>query len=54
MIELNEHDITNNFNLISIYKMLDERKIVNIYDWQKIIISFVRWITDSMNRNIVV
>jgi hypothetical protein len=33
MIELNEKDITNNFNLISIYKMLDERKIVNLYDW---------------------
>ena len=54
MIELNEKDITNNFNLISTYKMLGERKIVNLYDWQKIIISFVRWITDSMNRNIVV
>jgi len=33
MIELNEKDITNNFNLISTYKMLDERKIVNLYDW---------------------
>jgi superfamily II DNA or RNA helicase len=33
---------------------IEEAKNIRLYDWQKVIISFVRFITQTLQKNIVV
>jgi CRISPR/Cas system-associated endonuclease/helicase Cas3 len=33
---------------------IESKKSFRLYDWQKIIVSFVRFITESLHKNVVI
>ena len=53
-IKFDRGDVYTNLKLAQVYQDIENEKTFRLYTWQKIIVSFVRFVTNSLKKNIVV